>query len=176
MLCPPRSLAALLAAHDRLRAAGVDHLVVGGCARALLDEAPAAGRRPRDVDLEVSPADVARAGAALGARVFERADAAITSLQAGLVVAGVEVDVGAIAEVRGPLGTLAGDWGRQWGARRTVLLAGRTLAVGPTAEMIARALVAGDGARLLRCGGAGPWPDPGYVAARVAAAISSATS
>lgn len=176
MLPPPRSLAALIAAHDRLRAAGVDHLVVGGCARALLGEAIATARRPRDVDLEVAPADIARAAGALGARVYEDADAAATSLRAARLVAGVEVDITAMVEVRGALGTLPGDWGRQWGARRQVVAGGRRLTVGPTAEFVARALVAGDGARLLRCAGAGPWPDPDYVSARVAAAISSASS
>lgn len=176
MRLPPRSLAALLAAHDRLRAAGVDHLVVGGCARVLRGDRAAVGRRPRDVDLEVAAADIVRAAAALDAPVFERVDAAITALQAGAVIAGVEVDLNAVIEVRGALGVLPEDWGARWGARRTVVVAGRGLPVGPGGEMVARALVAGDGARLRKATGDGPWPDPDYVAARVAAAISSASS
>lgn len=170
----PRILAAIVAVADRLDAAGVEWLLTGGAARALLG----AARRPADVDLEVDAPDIGRAAAALGFSGVRREEGGgVASLRAGGRLAGVELDVSADVAVRGPAGALAPDWALQRRWSIPLSAAGRSLLAAPPEEMLVRALVREDRRRAAKLlDGDGPAPRAAYLAARLSAAISSATS
>lgn len=173
MLPPPRILAALVAVSARLDDAGVPWLLTGGTARALLGST----RRPSDLDLEVDAADAVRAAHALGVEARRDDDGTVGSLRATGRIAGVDVDVSAGITVRGPAGVLTPDWPRQMRAASTARVAGRDVRLAPVEEMLARALVREDAAKARRqLDHALPAPRAAYVAARLRAVTSSATS
>jgi hypothetical protein len=162
-----------VAVSTRLDTAGVPWLLTGGTARALLG----ATRRPSDLDLEVDTADIARAARALGMRAHHDRGGGVASTRARGRIAGVEVDLSAGVTVAGPAGTLCPDWPLQLRFASPVDLAGRRVRAAPVEEMLARALVREDAEKARRLLDPGlPPPRSAYVAARLSAAISSASS
>jgi hypothetical protein len=173
---PPRVHAALAAAAARLDAAGVRWVLAGSAGRRLLGHA----RRPRDVDIEVSRADGPRAAAALGIDLRPAAGGGRSSLRGATVIAGVEVDLSAGLTVEGGGRRLPAYPEVQLDLGTEVQLDHRRITVAPPEEAVARAIVLRDRAALARiAAGAGPGAAPlrrDYVAARLAAAISTASS
>jgi hypothetical protein len=170
----PRTLAALLAVAARLDRAGVDWLLAGSAARALLGFAA----RPADLDLETSRDDAPAAAAALGLDLADDAGGGRASLRGRGRVAGVAVDLSGDLEVAGPGGRLAPDAAlqRAWAHPREV--AGRTIRLAPVEETLARAIVLADWGTLARVA-AQAREAPGAVALRPAylsARLSSATA
>jgi len=173
LLPPPRILAALVAVSTRLDAAGVPWLLTGGSARALLG----AARRPADLDLEVDAPDIARAARTLGLEARPDSGGGVDSLRATGRIAGVGVDLSAGITVTGPAGRLSPDWPLQLRFASRLGVAGRRVRVAPVEEMLARALLREDAAKARRLlDPALPPPRATYVAARLSAAISSASS
>jgi hypothetical protein len=173
LLPSPRILAALVAVSARLDDAAVPWLLTGGTARALLGSR----RPPADLDLEVDDSEVARAARALGLGVRRDGGGGVTSMRATGRFAGVGVDLSAGITVRGPAGVLTPDWPRQMSFASGVRVAGRDVRLAPVEEMLARALVREDAARAGRLLDPDlPPPRVAYLAARLCAAISSATS
>lgn len=156
---------------DRLGRAEVTWLVAGSAGRALLG----AGRRPRDLDLEVAPADAPAAARALGLDLVDDVDHHIRSRRAQGIVARCEVDVTSRLAVTGPHGHLEPDWAMQLRWAVPVTVAGRRLLAAPPEETIARALVRGDWARMAKvAAGGGPAPRVAYLAERLSSISASA--
>lgn len=169
MPLPPDLRAALATVADRLDAAGVEWLVTGGVARSL----GGFDSTPRDLDLETPEPHTRRAAAALGLTADWCADAHARSLRATGPVAGVDVDVSGGLEIRGPGGCLPADYPLMRLLARAARVDGRTVRVAPIEEQIARAVVAGDDARLDRIAADAPpgyAPDGYYVSLRLSAA------
>jgi len=172
----PRTLAALLAVAARLDAAGVEWLLAGGAARALLGFAA----RPADLDLETSRRDAAAAAAALGLALADDVGGGRASLRGRGRVAGVEVDLSGDLEVAGPGGRLAPDLAlqRAWAHPREV--AGRRMRLAPVEEAVARAIVLADWDTLARVaaqareGRGAAALRPAYLSARLSSAAASA--
>ncbi|MCC6833107.1 MAG: hypothetical protein IT200_17375 [Thermoleophilia bacterium] len=153
-----------------LDAAGVTWIVSGSTARRLLG----ASREPRDLDLEVAVGHAEAAAAALGFALPPAAGGGVSSRRGGGRVGGVEVDVSAGVEVRGPGGVLTRDDAGLRDGVIPVLLGGRTVWCGAPEEGLVRALVSGDWERLAKiASGGGPPPRLDYVARRLAAAIAA---
>lgn len=154
----------------RLDGAGVRWIVTGSTARRLLG----AAREPRDLDLEVAVADAGAAAGALEIDLPAAEGGGVRSRRGGGVIGGVEVDVSAGVEVRGPGGLLTRpDDGLRDGAVACAL-GGRTVWCGAPEEGLVRALVSGDWARLEKiASGGGPPPRLDYVSRRLAAAIAA---
>ncbi|MFN8121185.1 MAG: hypothetical protein U0237_02015 [Thermoleophilia bacterium] len=119
-------------------------VVTGSTARRLLG----ASREPRDLDLEVAEDHADAAAAALGIGLPPAAGGGVSSRRGGGEVGGVEVDVSAGVEVRGPGGVLARTGDALRDGAVPVRLGGRTVWCGAPEEGLVRALVAGDWARL----------------------------
>jgi hypothetical protein len=157
---------------DRLAAAGVPWVVTGSAGRALLG-APV---RPGDVDLEVAEADVHAAAAALGAVAGPSSGGGRSSVRAGTVIAGTQVDLSAGLTVEGPQLRLPDGFAlmARWALPATA--AGRRVLVAPPEEALVRALVGGDPARLARAAAAPGLPPvrAAYVAERLRSASSTA--
>lgn len=169
---PPELERALIALAARLDSVGVDWLVAGSTARALLGF----GVTPRDLDIELLEADVPRAAAALEIDTGRSTDERASSVRAGGRFAGHEVDLTGGLELRGPTGTLAADFPLLCRSARPVPIGGRTVAVAPVEEQIARAAVLADSDRLERIAREAPAgfvPDAAYLSARLAAATAA---
>jgi hypothetical protein len=145
----PRTLAALLAAADRLDRAGVDWLLAGSAARALLGLAA----RPADLDLEVPGEGAPAAAAALSLVLSRDAGGGRASWRGRCRIAGVEVDLTGDLEVRGPGGRLAPDFALQRAWAHTREVAGRRIRLAPVEEAVARAVVLADWRALARVAG-----------------------
>jgi hypothetical protein len=170
---PPPLTAALAFVAERLDDAGVDWMLAGSCARALQGFAV----EPRDLDIEVAPAHLGRAAAALGLTPRRHADPTAVSERATGPVAGVEVDLTAGLVVRGPGGVLPADHALARLFGRTARVGTRAVVVMPFEEQVARAVVRGDGDRLDRLAAEAPSADVlegTYLALRLAAARSTA--
>jgi hypothetical protein len=169
-------MAALIAVADRLDGAGAEWLLAGSAARCLQGLA----MRPRDVDLEVSAATAEAAAAALGAVLREERGGGRRSRRARARLAGVEVDLTCDLEIDGPGGLLAPDFARQRRWARRALVAGRTIALAPPEEALARAVALRDRravARLAAEASAAQAPPPlrrAYLAGRVSPASARA--
>ncbi len=165
-----------MAVAARLDAAGVRWVLAGSAGRRLLGHA----RRPRDLDVEVARADGPRAAAALGIGLRPAEGAGRSSLRGAGVIAGVEVDLTAGLVVEGAGRRLPPSMEVQLDLGVEVQLDDRRITVAPPEEAIARAIVLRDREALAKiASGAGPDAAPlrrGYVAARLAAAISTASS
>ncbi len=169
---PPRVLAALCAAADRLDAAGVPWVLTGSAGRALLG-APV---RPGDVDLEVAAADAGPAAAALGTAAAPASGGGRSSLRAATVLAGVEVDLSAGFTVEGPELRLPDGFALMARWALPVPVAGRRIPVAPPEEALVRRLVQGDWPGLARLAASPGLPPPraDYVAERLRSASSTA--
>lgn len=169
---PPGVERALIALAAQLDGAGVDWLVAGSTARALL------GFRvtPRDLDIELPEADVLRAAAALEIDAGRSTDERSSSLRAGGRFGGYEVDLTGGLELHGPAGTLVADFPFLCRSARRVPIGGGTVAVMPVEEQIARATVLADAERLeliAREAPPGFVSDRSYLSARLAAATAA---
>jgi hypothetical protein len=144
----------------------VHFLVAGSAGRALRG----CRVRPRDLDLEVDPAGAGVAGRALGVRLVRARGRGRDGLRGRARIAGAEVDVTAGLEVRGPAGTLRGDWAAQRAASTAVRVGGRVLALAPPEEHLTRALVLGEWAVIEKAarGCDGVPLDAGYISSRLA--------
>lgn len=169
---PPGVERALIALAAQLDGAGVDWLVAGSTARALLGF----GVTPRDLDIELPEADVLRAAAALEIDAGRSTDERSSSLRAGGRFGGYEVDLTGGLELHGPAGTLAADFPFLCRSARRVPIGGGTVAVMPVEEQIARATVLADAERLeliAREAPPGFVSDRSYLSARLAAATAA---
>ncbi|MFN8110889.1 MAG: hypothetical protein U0Y82_13750 [Thermoleophilia bacterium] len=144
---------------------GVRWALTGSAAAALLG----ATRPPRDLDLEVAVADMAEAAEALGMQFVLQDDGVIAGHRAVAVRGGVEVDISAGVTVTGMHGRLTPDDGALTTAARTVMVDGVPIPCRAPEESLARALVAGDWARVAKIAArGGPPPRAGYLASRLA--------
>ncbi|MGD9695114.1 MAG: hypothetical protein AB7V42_05580 [Thermoleophilia bacterium] len=175
MTLPPRALSALLAVAARLDRAGVEWLLAGSAARALMG----VDVRPADIDIEVSPHSAAAVQRSLGITLAYAAGGGRSSWRGATAAAGVEVDVTCDLDVEGPGGRLAPDFPllRTWSPSREV--AGRRIWLVPIEESLARAIVRADWAALARIAGeaargAAPAPRPAYLSLRLSRAAASA--
>jgi len=172
----PRTLAALLAAAERLDRAGAEWLLAGSAARALLGYAV----RPGDIDLETSREEGPAAAGALGVRLADEAGGGRACLRGRCRIAGVEVDLSGDLDVRGPGGRLAPDFAlqRAWAHERQV--GGRLVRLAPVEETVARAVVLADWGALARVATQARDGDgavalrPAYLSLRLSCATSSA--
>jgi len=146
---PPRPLAALLSVASRLDRAGVEWLLAGSAARALLGFSV----RPADLDLEISRHSARIAPQALGIALSYEADGGRASWRGRGRVAGVEVDVTSDLEVEGPGGRLAPDFPLQRTWAHSQEVGGRRIWLAPIEETLARAIVLGDWRALARVSG-----------------------
>jgi hypothetical protein len=163
---------ALVALAARLDDIGVDWLVAGSTARALLGF----GVIPRDVDIELPVGDVPRAAAALGLDAGRSTDGRASSVRACGRFAGHEVDLTGGLELHGPTGTLTADFPLLRRSARLVAIGGRAVAVAPVEEQIARATLLADSHRLQRLAREAPpgfVPDAAYLSVRLAAATAA---
>lgn len=176
MPLPPRTLAALLAAAERLDRAGVEWLLAGSAARALLGYSV----RPADLDLETSRDGARPASRALGVALAREEGGGRASWRGRARIAGVEIDLTGELEVGGPGGRLAPDFAlqRAWAHPREV--GGRRLWLAPVEEAVARAVVLADWPALERVaaqarGAREPVAlRPAYLSLRLSSAAASA--
>jgi hypothetical protein len=169
---PPELERALIALAARLDEVGVDWLLAGSTARALLGF----DVTPRDIDVELSAVDVARTAAAIGFDVGPSTDEYASSVRARGRFAGHEVDLTGGLTLRGPAGALAADFALLRRSARPVPVGARSVAVAPVEEQIARATVIADSERLDRISREAPAgfvPDSAYLSARLAAATAA---
>lgn len=169
---PPELERALIALAARLDEVGVDWLIAGSTARALLGFAVT----PRDLDIELPEGDVPRAAAAIGIDAGRSTDDRASSVRANGRFAGHEVDLIGGLKLRGPTGVLEADFALQRLSARTVTIGGRTLSVTPVEEQIARARLLADSERLERIAREAPAgfdPDAAYLSARLAAVTAA---
>lgn len=176
MPLPPHPLAALLSVAARLDRTGVEWLLAGSAARALLGLVV----RPADVDVEISPHGARVASEALGiALAYESGDGRSSWRGRGRV-GDVEVDVTTDLEVEGPGGRLTPDFALQRTWAHSTEVGGRRIWLAPTEEAFARAVVLGDWLALARvCRQAGEAHDapalrPAYLSLRLSSAAASA--
>ena len=164
---PAPLAAALVEVARRLDGADVPWALTGSAARAL----SGATRMPRDIDIEVPARDAERAGAALGCTLVQQDSPTWSSLRGRCVIDGVEVDVSAGVIVAGREWVLEPDdaLGETWSHVEEI--GGNAIRIAPIEELLVRAIVAGDWARLatLADGGGAP-PRPAYVFRRLASA------
>jgi hypothetical protein len=169
---PPDLERALIALAARLDEVGVDWLVAGSTARALLGF----GVTPRDLDIELDEGEVPRAAAAIGMDAGRSTDDRVSSVRANGRFAGHEVDLTGGLTLRGPAGTLEADFALLRLSARPVTIGGRTVSVASIEEQIARATMLADSERLARIAREAPSgfvPDAAYLSARLAAATAA---
>ncbi len=169
---PPELERTLIALATRLDEVGVDWLVTGSTARALLGF----GATPRDLDIELPEGQVPRAAAAIGIDAGCSTDDRASSVRANGRFAGHEVDLTGGLTLRGPAGTLDADFALLRLSARPVTIGGRTVSVAPVEEQIARARVLADSERLERIAREAPAgfvPDAAYLSVRLAAATAA---
>jgi hypothetical protein len=169
---PPELERALIALAARLDGVGVDWLVAGSTARALLGF----GVIPRDLDIELDGSEVPRAAAAIGLDAGRSTDDTASSVRAYGRFAGHEVDLTGGLTLRGRAGMLGADFALLHRSARPVTIGGRTVSVAPIEEQIARATVLADSERLERIAREAPpgfAPDVAYLSARLAAATAA---
>lgn len=128
-------------------------------------------RVPRDLDIEVALRDAERAGAALGCALHMDDGAAWSSLRGQCEILGVEVDVSAGVIVAGSEWLLEPDEALEETWSRVTAVDGRVIRLAPPEELLVRAIVAGDWARIAKLAdGGGPPPRPAYIFRRLASA------
>lgn len=169
---PPPLETALLRLAERLDAVGLDWVVGGSTARALLGFAVT----PQDLDIEVAEDATHAAAACVG--LFEHAerDTRIESMRARGVWHDVPLDISGGLTFHGPGGNLHADYPLLRLFAKPVALGGHSVWVAPIEEQIARSVVAGAGDRLDRIADerpAGYVVDDLYLSLRLAAASAS---
>lgn len=143
---PPGLEAGLVAVADILAEPGIRWLLVAGAARTLRGAETA----PSDLDIEVAGADADAGAERLGLTLGDVPGAMVSSRRAHGLIAGAPVDLSADLVVRGPTGTLAPDFERQWAAGESLRISRRVIRLGPIEEELARAVVAGAPDRALK--------------------------
>ena len=169
---PPPIAAAAVALAMTCREHGIEWVATGGVARAL----QGFDTTPGDLDVEVDEAACVRAAAALGLEARSAGGGTVTSVRAVGSWHGVALDMSGGVTVHGPGGHLHADFAVMRAFARRVVVDGQEIWAAPVEEQIARALVAGDGARLDRIADERPSDftlDDFYLAVRLAAASAS---
>lgn len=172
ILLPPPLHAALLALAEQLDGTGIDWVVGGSTARALLGFSAT----PRDLDIEVDEGVTAEAARRLGLTSHRETDPAVESVRAQATWHDVALDISGGITFHGPGGNLHADFPLLRMFAKPVLLDGRTVQVMPIEEQIARSVVAGAGDRLDRIADERPpdyHVDDVYLSLRLAAASAS---
>ena len=158
---------ALVEVASRFDAAAVAWSLTGSAARMLLG----GSRDPRDLDIEIALRDAERAGSALGCTLAVEDGAAWSSLRGQCDILGVAVDVSAGVIVAGSEWLLEPDEALEETWSRVTSVDGRVIRVAPPEELLVRAIVAGDWARIAKLAdGGGPPPRPAYIFRRLASA------
>ncbi len=169
---PPPFETALIELAVRLDGAGLDWVVCGSTARALLGFSVT----PQDLDIEVAEDAAHAAAACLGLIEHAERDARVTSVRAQGTWQGVPVDVNGGLTFHGPGGNLHADYPLLRLFAKPVTVGGRTVWVAPVEEQIARTVVAGAADRLARIADvrpAGYFVDDLYLSLRLGAASAS---
>jgi hypothetical protein len=157
----------------RLERAGVDWMLVGSAARALLGFAV----RPVDLDLETSGDGAVVAAEALGLDLRYEHGRGRASWRATGRIAGAPVDLSGDLAVEGPGGRLTPDLALQRNWAQSMEMGGRRVWLAPPEETLARALVSGDWARVMRFAAQAPpgyAPRTAYLGLRLSAAARAA--
>jgi hypothetical protein len=158
---------------SRLERAGVEWLLAGSAARAVLGFAV----RPDDLDVETSGDGAVAAADALGLELRYEQGGGRASWRATGSLGGVEVDVSGDLVAEGPGGRLDPDLAAQRTWAHSVEAGGRRVLLAPPEEALARAIVTGDWDALGRFAAEAPpgyAPRTAYLALRLSAAARAA--
>ncbi len=169
---PPPFETALIELAERLDGAGLDWVVGGSTARALMGFAVT----PQDLDIEVAEDATHEAAVCIGLVEHAERDARVTSVRAQGTWQGVPVDISGGISLQGPGGHLHADFPLLRQFAKPVVLGERTIWAAPVEEQIARSVVTGTADRLDRIADerpAGFVVDDLYLSLRLAAASAS---